>query len=111
MGTSIRNDTSNWHPIGTATSMVIDATNNEVDTDIDVALAVAAPGAHYFQIQVLSATEGAYFTVDGSDPTSGTTRFQVDLKFSEIWSISTLRNSRWARHTTDGTLTIQGVGF
>lgn len=110
MGKQIRNDASSWQAKGLATSMTIDGTNNEVATELG-ATALADLNAEYFQIQVVGCTEGAYFSLDGVDPTSGTTRFLVDDKFSEVWSRATLNTSRWAQHTTAGNLVIQGVEF
>jgi len=105
MAKVILNDASSFHPKGLATTMVIDATNNLVSAD--GAVDIATLEAVYFQIQV-QVTGGAKFTLDGTDPTSATP-FLVDDKFTAVWPISTLRNSRWSRQSADGTLIIQGV--
>ena len=106
MATVIKNDASRWQSNGiAATTMVIDATNNEVDTDIVVALDA---DTEYYQIQV-QVTGGALFTMDGTDPTSATP-FRVNDDFTVVWNKAQLRASRWAqRGASSGTLIIQGV--
>ena len=107
MATVIKNDDSRWVPVGLATNMPIDATNNVVSSDAVTALQTKAEGgAEYFQIQV-QCTGGALFTLDGSDPTSATPMRVAD-DFTVVWNFTTLNNSRWSRRgASDGVLVIQ----
>ena len=103
MGMVISNDGSTFVPTGTAVIMTIDATNNQVETEVT---ALMEADHSHFQIQSQVA-DGAFFTWDGADPTS-TIRVEVDDKFSEVWSRATLRKSRWSRAgSVDGVLFIQ----
>ena len=103
MAEVIKNDASVLQPAGSMLTMTIDNTNNEVETDV---AAFSQNDAQWWQLQV-RCVGGANFTIDGSDPTSGTV-FKADDEFSVVWSRETLRVSRWSRaSTSNGTLVIQ----
>jgi hypothetical protein len=102
MGSLIKNDASNLHPSGTALTMTIDNTNNQVDANV---AAFAADTAQFWQIQVQGCD--ANFTLDGTDPTSASP-FKVDDGFTVTWPKATLKVSRWSRQAaTSGTLIMQ----
>jgi hypothetical protein len=106
MATVIKNDSSRWQAVGTAQSMVIDASNNLVSATIGTAFDPVE--AEYYQIQV-QCTGGAFFTMDSADST-GAIAFRVADDFTVVWNYTTLNNSSWSRRgASDGVLIIQPV--
>jgi hypothetical protein len=102
MARAIKNDASMLQPSGTALTMTIDNTNNQVDANV---AAFASNDAQWWQIQAQGCD--ANFTLDGTDPTSASP-FKVDDGFTTVWARETLRVSRWSRQAaTSGTLVMQ----
>jgi hypothetical protein len=106
MAKIIKNDASSFHSAGSMLTMTIDATNNEVETDISDTTAFADSEAQWWFVQV-QCTGGANVTFDGSDPTAGTA-FKVADEFSNTYEKGMVRTMRFSRGgASDGTLILQ----
>jgi hypothetical protein len=106
MAKVIKNDASSFHSAGSLLTMTIDATNNEVETDISDTAAFEASEAQWWFIQV-QCSGGAFVTYDGSDPT-GSDYFILQDEFSNTYEKGMVRNMRFARGgAADGKLVLQ----